>query len=221
MKRSSSTEDLAPAGENPGTRSVRQRIVDAALELAQTVGVQGMSQARVAAAAGVRQSHLTYYFPTRADLIKATVHAISDQMLEGTKAALSATGLDIDPVLELRNFCMKEVCDLGKARLLLSLMVVAEEEPSLHQWNDEFHRETIGQWLEVYRNLGFDVNESDIELFHATFVGATLLGAQSGSDEAWQRAARVAGQAFDRLLQTRKPEPLRKARGTRTSGTKT
>ena len=34
-------------------------------------------------------------------------------------------------------------------------------------------------------------------------------------------AARVAGQAFDRLLQTRKPAPLRKARSARAPGRKT
>lgn len=199
----SRTDQLSQEVESQDTRSVRQRIVEAALNLAQTIGVQGMSQARVAAAAGVRQSHLTYYFPTRADLIKATVYAISDQMLDITKAAANATSQDIDPVQEFRNFCLQQVCDKGQSRLLLSLMVVTEEEPSLHTWNDEFHHETVVQWQAVYRALGIDATEVDIEVFHATYVGAALLCMQSGSEVALQRATRVVGKAFDRLLQGR------------------
>ena|SRR3990167_159760 len=205
----SRTDQLSQEMESQDTRSVRQRIVEAALNLAQTIGVQGMSQARVAAAAGVRQSHLTYYFPTRADLIKATVYAISDQMLDITKAAANATSQDIDPVQEFRNFCLQQVCDQGQARLLLSLMVVTEEEPSLHAWNDEFHRETVVQWQAVYRALGIDATEVDIEVFHATYVGAALLCMQSGSEAALQRATRVVGQAFDRLLQGRETPATR------------
>lgn len=185
-------------------KSVRQRIVDAALELAQTVGVQGMSQARVAAAAGVRQSHLTYYFPTRADLIKATVHAIRDQMLEEMQTALSLTTPHSDPLQAFRNFCLQEVCNLPKARLLLAIMVVAEEESSLHPWIDAFHQESLAQWQGIYQALGIDASEEDVELFHSTFVGTTLLAAQTGSEAAMRRAVRVAEMALDRLLQGKK-----------------
>lgn len=188
-------------------KSVRQRIVDAALELAQTVGVQGMSQARVATAAGVRQSHLTYYFPTRADLIKATVHAIRDQMLEATQAVLQITDITSDPLEAFREFCMREVCDLPKARMLLSIMVIAEQESSLHPWIDEFHKESLAQWQTMYHALGIDAPEDEVELFHATFVGATLLSAQTGSEEARQRAVRVTQLAFDRLLSNLKRHP--------------
>lgn len=186
-------------------KGVRQRIVDAALELAQTVGVQGMSQARVAAAAGVRQSHLTYYFPTRADLIQATVHAIRDQMLEEMQASLTPTEPHCDPRQALRQFCLQEVCNLPKARLLLAIMVVAEEETSLHPWIDAFHQESLAQWQGMYRMLGINASEVDVELFHSTFVGATLLAAQTGSEAALQRAMRVMEMALDRLLQQKDP----------------
>lgn len=180
---------------------VRERIVQAALELAQTVGMQGMSQARVATSAGVRQSHLTYYFPTRADLIKATVQAIRDQMLDLTRTTV---GADLaHPVEALRHFCVQEVQDPVKARLILSLMLVAEEEPSLHTWIDAFDQEMKQQWLEIYRAVGIAADASDIDLFHATFVGAALLAAQTGSDTARQQAIRVINTAFDRLLERR------------------
>lgn len=200
MTRSSNTETLTDM-EVQDARPVRERIVNAALELAQTIGVQGMSQARVAAAAGIRQSHLTYYFPTRADLIKATVYAIRDQMLEATRNAFRTADSTTDPVQALREFCLGEVCDLNKARLVLSLLVVAEQEPSLQQWQEEFMREDLGQWMAVYRQLGLDPRPEEVELFHTTYIGATLVAGSSDTEAARQRARRVVGMAFDRLLE--------------------
>src|SRR5919198_6218270 len=49
---------------------VRSRILEAALGLLAKSGAHELTQPRVAKAAGVRQSHLTYYFPTRADLLQ-------------------------------------------------------------------------------------------------------------------------------------------------------
>jgi AcrR family transcriptional regulator len=46
---------------------VRTRILEAALGLLAEHGVTELTQPKIAAAAGVRQSHLTYYFPTRMD----------------------------------------------------------------------------------------------------------------------------------------------------------
>src|SRR5581483_5740529 len=56
---------------------VRSRILEAALGLLAESGAHELTQPRVARAAGVRQSHLTYYFPTRAELMQAVArHAI-------------------------------------------------------------------------------------------------------------------------------------------------
>src|SRR4051812_50116493 len=49
---------------------VRERILEAALKLLAESGAHELTQPRVARAAGVRQSHLTYYFRTRADLLQ-------------------------------------------------------------------------------------------------------------------------------------------------------
>src|SRR6185295_1027703 len=49
---------------------VRSRILEAALGLLAGGGAHELTQPRVAKAAGVRQSHLTYYFPTRGELLQ-------------------------------------------------------------------------------------------------------------------------------------------------------
>jgi AcrR family transcriptional regulator len=63
--------------------NVREKILAAALKLLNEQGFPALTQTRVAEVAGVRQSHLTYYFPTRNELLKAIVQ-------EGKKVMLSA-----------------------------------------------------------------------------------------------------------------------------------
>ncbi|MHC5540598.1 TetR family transcriptional regulator, partial [Singulisphaera rosea] len=49
----------------------RQEIIEAGLATLRERGYSGFTQPRVATRAGLRQSHLTYYYPTRADLLAA------------------------------------------------------------------------------------------------------------------------------------------------------
>jgi AcrR family transcriptional regulator len=76
----------------------RQDILDAALAVLREHGYVGFTQPRVAARAGMRQSHLTYYFPTRADLLVAVAGAaaeaqlaVADALLEGSSPEAAAS----------------------------------------------------------------------------------------------------------------------------------
>lgn len=55
--------------------STQQRILNAAICIALKSGVKSLTQPKVAKAAGVTQSHLTYYFPRKADLLAAVLEA--------------------------------------------------------------------------------------------------------------------------------------------------
>lgn len=48
---------------------IREKILDAAFAIVESEGVTAMTQPRIAKRAGVRQSHLTYYFPRKSDLL--------------------------------------------------------------------------------------------------------------------------------------------------------
>src|SRR5919201_3177750 len=61
---------------------VRERILQAALALLAESGAHELTQPRVARAAGVRQSHLTYYFPTRAVLMQAVARYSIEQLAD-------------------------------------------------------------------------------------------------------------------------------------------
>ena len=50
----------------------------------------GRKQTRIAQAAGVRQGHLTYYFPTRTVLLEGVVQHMMEGMLQGMQAVAHA-----------------------------------------------------------------------------------------------------------------------------------
>ena len=58
----------------------RTKILDAALGLLAKGGAQELTQPRICKAAGVRQSHLTYYFPTIRDLLEGVAKYTLDSM---------------------------------------------------------------------------------------------------------------------------------------------
>ena len=68
----------------------REAIVASALDVIEEDGLSGFTQPRVAQRAGLRQSHLTYYFPTRADLLLAVAEEAVRRRIEVLRAAVSA-----------------------------------------------------------------------------------------------------------------------------------
>ena len=176
---------------------MRNRILDAALALVRDHGLLALSQARVAAAAGLRQSHLTYYFPTRGDLIKAIVRALHT----GTVAAMRMPRPgEPGSVAQLREFLARCVRNPLMARLLLALLSATDEDPTLRGWLGELEAEMIAQLREAVDAAGLSPSDDELALLHVSLVGAAVLGAQGGTDESAARAARMAELAFDRLL---------------------
>src|ERR1700679_4168458 len=71
----------------------RQDIINASLAVLRESGYSGFTQPRVAAEAGLRQSHLTYYFPTRVDLLAAVARVAIDRQLAAVDSILGASAV--------------------------------------------------------------------------------------------------------------------------------
>lgn len=181
--------------------SVRDNIVAAALELAHSVGLQSVTQAQVATEAGIRQSHLTYYFPTRIDLIKATLEKLVEKRIEENNLSLQEGDKDHLPrISTLRKFFTSKVRDTASTRLIVSVMLVSQEDNELKQWFARFDSETTLHLTHLFRNNGLAVSEPQVELFHATLIGAAIRALHLCTDEALDQASKLAGIAFDRLV---------------------
>lgn len=148
-------------------KDVRERVLEAGLELLSENGVRWLTQPQVAKRAGVRQSHLTYYFPRRADLIGAVarryIEAAAVELME-----LFQRGDSQDLGQLLMGFAYRQVSDRRRARGLLGLLVASEEDAALRQ-----------QLVEAMSNLrGLIAHAMGVEAGHpaATVMQATLWG---------------------------------------------
>lgn len=193
--------------------SARERILAAAMHLVQTEGLQALSQGRAAVAAGLRQSHLTYYFPTRKDLIKALAEAIHAQMLQSMNAPF-VEGESPEPLKDLREFFAAQPRNPLLGRLMLSLVEAADEDPSVRNWLENFQENARAHLRELFANLGVECSEDDLDLFHAAIVGSCIR-ALHGSPAAVARSSHLVRLAFDRLIDASPSRRRSKARSAR------
>ena len=63
-------------------------ILEAGLAILREQGLAGLTQPRLAAKTGLRQSHLTYYYPTRADLVAAVSRLAMETQIGAVKNLL-------------------------------------------------------------------------------------------------------------------------------------
>ncbi len=150
---------------------LRKRILDAALEIMRTDGLKRLTQPKVAAAAGIRQSHLTYYFPKKVDLIVALLgdhvhgeeghaaeegHGHSHDQAHGHEGHHHHDPEHIGSALDL------VASDRRRISFFLNLIVEAEQEPALRRMVYEHMAafDTV-----VARAYGRDVGDPDVEAF--------------------------------------------------------
>ena len=138
------TSDAVPAADAPGA-DARGRLLTAALRVLHEEGIHALTQTRVAVIAGLRQSHLTYYFPTRIDLLKAIIEHAS-----GAVMALIGDGADskVRKLSDIRTILCDQLADTRMPRLLMAMAAAADENPSLKAWMTAFElrirKETTG-----------------------------------------------------------------------------
>jgi AcrR family transcriptional regulator len=156
--------------------SVKQRLLNAGTALLHEHGLGALTQPRIAKAAGVSQSHLTYYFPTRNDLLLAIAEHSVDEALARPMAEPGA-----DPVRTLAA----AIRFLPRVRMLLGLVAAADQEPPLRDPMSRLitHvRQSVGQLL---TRLGYRADAPEVLAFHATVIGLAVmnLGRQSPESE--------------------------------------
>jgi AcrR family transcriptional regulator len=183
--------------------AVRARVLQAALQLVHERGLQGVTQARVAQVAGVRQSHLTYYFPTRTDLIKAIAHEHASLLSEilGGESALPMS------LQEFRKGVIERVRSKGMSRMMLTLVVGADEDPSLKEWLRKLDADIRRHFVRAFERCGLRPTQDQLHDFHCTIVGAAMLSIHDDTAAGSRLAARAIRRAFERISAVAKRLP--------------
>jgi AcrR family transcriptional regulator len=122
------TKGVDPSEAKPAG-GVRERILDAAVAVLRESGLQHLLQVQVSEKAGVRQSHLTYYFPTRQDLLEAVTARVVDGIAKGVRAVVEdQQGEGHGPLLKR---LAAAIANLEHMRMFVAAIVEADGDPSL------------------------------------------------------------------------------------------
>lgn len=189
----------------------RQQIIEAGLATLREHGYAGFTQPRVAARAGLRQSHLTYYHPTRLDLLAAVARAAVDRQLVAVDATLGGC-----PSPEAAAGAIAELISRhGNTRVLMALAQAADEEPQLRELFRELADGIVARMTRSL--LGHHdpaAAEGSARLVHALAVGLAVLHLATGRPDGTQRAAAILEAALRLIAGGAKPSkpPSRSAR---------
>ncbi len=170
---------------------VRERILEAALGLLAESGAQELTQPKVSKAAGVRQSHLTYYFPTITDLLQAVARHSLDTLAKEVYAAREGKRPG-----SLANALAHGAADKRRARMMLGLANAADRDPSLRPRMRAFVKELRGRVAGFMQAGGHDANADDIAFMHTVIVGAAVLQFARDNAEARREARQVLKKAM-------------------------
>lgn len=158
--------------------SVKARILDAGVGLLHTQGIAALTQPRIAKAAGVSQSHLTYYFPTRNQLLIAIAESSIEGLLGQLRLPAGGAG---DAALAERLATL--IRHQPQVRMLLGLIVAADEEPGLREALRGFVPRMRKRVAALLRHNGKATTPQQTLLFHAAVVGLAVMNLARQTDE--------------------------------------
>lgn len=161
----------------------RQNIIDAGLGVLREHGYPGFTQPRVAAAAGLRQSHLTYYFPTRVDLLAAVARAAIDGQLGAIDKMLEA------PSREITAGTIASVAARhANTRVMMALAQAADQEPALRELFRELADGITARAGRLFEGLGIVPTPEARFMLHALSVGLAVVDLAVGRPNGEGRA---------------------------------
>ena len=159
---------------------VPERILQAALALLAESGAHELTHPRVARAAGVRQSHLTYYFPTRAVLMQAVARYSIEQL-----AGQLAHAREHNPSQVARGIAAGS-SDKRIVRVMLGLVTAADRDPAIKRQLRRFIGELRQIMAPALAGGGLQSDAASVAFFHSAVIGCAVL--QLARDNAEARA---------------------------------
>lgn len=183
----------------------RADILMAGLAVLREEGYARFTQPRIAARAKLRQSHLTYYFPTRVDLLLAVGRSAVDRQLSVVDEVLQKSSLEgmaaafADAVVQHEN-----------TRILLALAQASAEEPRLRYL---FCQLVDGFVARIKTNMearsAHAFSERSANFIQAVIVGLAVVDLATSRPEGLQRAAEMLGDAL-KYVMSEQQHPLTK-----------
>jgi AcrR family transcriptional regulator len=175
--------------------SRKQDILSASLAILREEGLAGLTQPRVAARAGVRQGHMTYYFPTRIDLLTEVARAAVEAQSNAAKSLLQGISSTREGVDQIASVIVRH----ENTRLLAALNQAADQEPRVRKLFGELLETFVSEIRASLERLHIEPSAARIDLVHALYVGLSIIDLATGRPNGQNRAKAVLKLAFEML----------------------
>ena len=152
--------------------TVKQRLLKAGVDLLHDQGLGALTQPRVAKAAGVSQSHLTYYFPSRNDLLLAIAeHSVDQALARHLEAPAEAP---LAALTQAMGF-------LPRVRMLLGLVMASDQDPAIRVAVTRLIAHVRASLDQFFQHLGYSLTAPEVLVVHGAIIGLAVmnLGRQS------------------------------------------
>ncbi len=179
----------------------KDKILQSALDLLESGGIQAVTQLAVAKLVGISQGQLTYHFPKRTDLILALTEIAQNQVSEFIFK--QSSNLHSQKDNKITSLIWSSINNPHRIRAMLGLVIEADT-------NDEIRKKLIDQ-EEKSRALiafatGHEVTSPAVTMIHATLLGFGLLTFVKRDDNLFEHFT-FAANTF------KKSKPKKKSRG--------
>lgn len=151
--------------------SIKDSILVAGMTLLKERGIAALTQPQVAKAAGIKQSHLTYYFPTRADLLLAIAEQTIAAMMENLAIRLAEKPQQATLTEAISEFMIAGM----PPRVIIGLIVAADADPAIREPLRKLIQHVRNQVQALLAKAGLDASPESALLFHATIVGLAVM----------------------------------------------
>ncbi len=150
---------------------IKDDILMAGSTLLREKGVSALTQPQVALAANIKQSHLTYYFPTRSALLLAIAEFTLSTLMEDVAARLRSAPVDKG----LAGTLSRVMIEGFPPRVFIGLIVAADNDPDIRKLLRRLVRRVRTAIQHLLEEAGITASEEATLLFHATIVGLAVM----------------------------------------------
>jgi AcrR family transcriptional regulator len=172
-------------------KDLRQDIINASLAVLRESGYSGFTQPKVAAEVGLRQSHLTYYFPTRVDLLVGVARVAIDRQLAAVDGVVGASSVR-DAAKTIANVVVRH----ENTRVIMALVQAADQEPALRELFRELADGIILRAGKLLGNLNIEPTDEHCYQLHSMSVGMAVVDLATARKDGERRAARTLEKAL-------------------------
>lgn len=196
-------------------RDGHAHILRAALDLLVESGYRAMSMRRVADACGMKLGNLTYYFPTKEDLVRELLDAVISSYEIEFDAIVHETGVSAeDRLAEVCILILEDICTKKTTRVFPELWALSNHDPFVLDRVQEMYTRARVALDEIIGEIN-PALPPDERAMLALFISGSMEGMTmfAGHDKPFQPQMpwleRIAVKSFVQIVSTIRPGEMK------------